>query len=237
MESEGIHELTAAYALHALDPVEEREFEEHLRRCSRCQEELASLQETAAALAHGVPAPPPSAALRGRILHQIAEEKRRERSTVVPFRRRLAFPVAASLAAAAAAVAIGLGIWAGSLSSSLSEERAARAGEEEALAVLANADARRIPLSGAEGVLVVARTGEAALLVSGLARAPEDREYEVWVIENGSPSPAGLFSGGPSSAVALERHVPDGATVAVTLERRGGVSKPTGIPLLSAELV
>ncbi len=60
MDSDAPHELTAAYALDALDAAEERAYEEHLARCPRCREELASLTETAGALAYGVePATPP----------------------------------------------------------------------------------------------------------------------------------------------------------------------------------
>ena len=38
MEPGTIHELSAAYALDALDPAEEREFEQHLRTCEQCRE-------------------------------------------------------------------------------------------------------------------------------------------------------------------------------------------------------
>ena len=50
METDAIHELTAAYALDALDEADEREYEDHLARCPRCREDLASLGEAAAAL-------------------------------------------------------------------------------------------------------------------------------------------------------------------------------------------
>ena len=43
MERTGIHELSAAYALDALDGDERREFEEHLTHCADCRQEVASL--------------------------------------------------------------------------------------------------------------------------------------------------------------------------------------------------
>ncbi|MGZ4441003.1 MAG: zf-HC2 domain-containing protein, partial [Gaiellaceae bacterium] len=46
------HELSAAYALDALEPEDARAFEEHLAHCERCQEEIASFSETARALAY-----------------------------------------------------------------------------------------------------------------------------------------------------------------------------------------
>ena len=45
MEADTLHDLTAAYALDALDPEDAREYEAHLARCERCRGELASLSE------------------------------------------------------------------------------------------------------------------------------------------------------------------------------------------------
>jgi anti-sigma-K factor RskA len=229
MEPDGIHELTAAYALNALDPGDEREYEEHLRHCSRCREELTSLHEATAALAYAVDTPEPPARLRERIL----AESRAERSNVVPLRRRLVLPSLAAAAAAAAGVAIGLGVWGSSLSGTLDEERSARSATERVLALFAEPDASHFPVSGADGTLVVARSGQAGLLLTSLPAAPEGKTYEVWVIEEETPVPAGLFAGGgATSAVPLTRPVPEGATVAVTLERTGGVELPTTDPIL-----
>ena len=67
METE-IHELTAAYALNALDPDEERAYEEHLRHCPRCREDLGELQEAAAALSYLAEGPAPPHDLGDRIV-------------------------------------------------------------------------------------------------------------------------------------------------------------------------
>jgi anti-sigma-K factor RskA len=215
MERTGIHELSAAYALHALDPAERQEFEEHLLHCAECRETVTLFQETAAALAYDVEMPRPPAALKRRILDQA----RRERPNVVPFRRRWAFPAAATVAAVAACAAIGLGIWAATLKSRLAERP------------------ESIGISGASGSLIVSPSGEGTLIVKGLDAAPAGRTYEIWVIQGGNPLPAGTFAGGGGSAVVLTRKVPDDAVVAVTLERAGGVAKPTGTPLIHSEAV
>jgi anti-sigma factor RsiW len=232
MDAHALHQLTAAYALDALDEREEREYEQHLARCPSCRDELTSLSEAASSLAYATDAPAPPTALRERILDQA----RAERPNVVPLRRHWFVPAVSAAAAVAAVVAVGLGIWAASLASDLDGERAARARDERAMAVLADPQARRIPLKGERGTLVVSRTGQAALVVVGLGRAPEGKTYEAWVIEGGKPARAGIFAGGEGAlAVPLRGPVPDGATVAVTLERKGGVNQPTGTPLFSAE--
>jgi anti-sigma-K factor RskA len=230
MEADGIHELTAAYALSALDPDDERSYEDHLRHCVRCREELGSLQEAAASLAYAVDTPVPPARLRERIL---AEARSTAPSNVVPLRRRFTVPVLAAAAAAAAGVAIGLGVWGSSLSGTLDDERVARSATERVLALFAESDASHFPVSGADGTLVVTRDGQAGLLLAGLPEAPEGKTYEVWVIEGDTPRRAGLLTGGGArSAVPLSIPVPAGATVAVTLEPAGGVDLPTSDPFL-----
>jgi anti-sigma-K factor RskA len=225
MEQSEVHALTAAYALDALDEAEEREYEAHLRGCESCREELAAFTDTASALAYAVAAPAPPAGLRDRIV----ETARAERAVVVPFRprRRLTYGLGA-VAAAAAVLAVAFGLWANSLSDSL--DRA-----EETSAILGDPNARSTTLTGASGRLVVGESGDAVLVVSGLARAPSGKAYEVWVIEGETPRPAGLFDGEQDGdVVKLRERVPRGAVVAVTLEREGGVSAPTKRPLITA---
>jgi len=76
---------------------------------------------------------------------------------------------------------------------------------------------------------VLTPDGDAALIVNGLAPPPAGKTYEAWVIQDDTPQPAGIFSGGGTqTAFALTRAVPEGATVAVTIEPAGGVDAPTG---------
>src|SRR2546422_449482 len=64
-------------------------------------------------------------------------------------------------------------------------------------------------LSGADGSLLVAASGRAALVVCGLQRAPSEKTYEAWVVVGTTPQPAGLFHGGGTCApVLLSRTVP-----------------------------
>lgn len=218
MEDDLIHDLCAAYALDALEPEDERRFEAHLASCSRCREELAGLSETAAALAYAVPPADPPSGLRTRIL----DAARAERPNVVPLRPRRSAGnvVLATVAAAAACAAVGLGIWAATLHGRLSSSN-------QALSA--------ISLHGAGGSLVRAHNGEATLVVSGLSPAPAGKTYEAWVMHGGKATRAGLFSGSSGTAIVqLTHRVPSGAVVGVTLERAGGVDRPTGTPLVTS---
>jgi anti-sigma-K factor RskA len=216
-----VHELTAGYALDALDPAERAAFEEHLGSCERCREELQGFWQASGALAHAAGGPMPRAALRARIL----EQARNERSNVVPLqRRRFVVPALSSAAAVAAVAAIALGLWATSLSRELD-------GAESELAVLGDPTARTYESANGAADLVVTQSGEAALVVRTLAPAPAGKDYEIWVFEDGVPQRAGLFER-PGVAL-LERPVEPGQTVAVTLEPDGGVDAPTGAPVLT----
>jgi anti-sigma factor RsiW len=225
----GIHELTAAYALDALDPDERRAYEAHLAGCPPCQDELASFAEVTGALAVAASGPAPRAELRERVL----AAARAEPQVVVPFerKRRRTAPVLAGLAAVAAVVALALGLWATLLSSDLDEARSA-------LDVLADPDARTVPLQTGSGRLVVDPRGRAVLVLGGLEKAPSGKTYEVWVIEDGSASPAGLFSAPKKGdPVDVEGTVDVGDVVAVTLEKAGGVPKPSTAPIVASEPV
>ena len=97
-----LHDLTAAYALDALDPDEAEAYERHLSQCEECREQLAELNESATALAFGTVAPAPPPRLRASILDTAAAE----RSNVVPLLRRPWVARGLGVAAAAAACVI-----------------------------------------------------------------------------------------------------------------------------------
>jgi len=233
MERAEIHDLSAAYALDALDADELEAFEEHLARCPECRENVATFQRVAADLAYDVDAPEPPAALRGRILNQAAAE--RPRVVSLP-RRRWAFPLAATAAVAAGIAAVGLAFWAADLSQQLDEVQAEQHRANEALIALIDPSASHFALEGANGVLVVdEESDEGKLVISGLERAPSEMTYEAWVIEGDQPVPAGLFSGGDDQTVVpLTVPVPEGAIVAVTVEPAGGVDQPTQQPIITS---
>ena len=215
-----LHELTAGYALDALDPAERERYEAHLGTCEHCREELQGFWRVTGSLARAAGGPAPRPALRERIL----EQARAERQNVVPLRRRWTVPVLSGAAAVAAIAALALGLWGTSVSRDL--DNATRE-----LAVLGHPDARSYESADGEASLVVTPTGDAALVVRTLEPAPEGKDYEIWVFEGDVPRRAGLFE--QPGVAKLSRPVAPGQTVAVTLEPDGGVDAPTGDPLFT----
>ena len=217
------HELSALYALDVLDDEERAQYEEHLAECERCQVDLRGLREAAAGIGFLATGPSPPAALRERVLERVRAEP--INVTIIRSRRpSFALSIAAAVAVAATAAAVALGVWAATLHHSLSHEQAA-------VSVLGDPHARRVPVQGVAGSLVVAPSGKAALAVD-LPAPPAGKTYEAWVIDGGV-HPDRLFDGAPT---LLERRVGRGTTVKVTLETAGGVDAPTTVPLLSVHV-
>jgi anti-sigma-K factor RskA len=232
----GIHELTAGYALDALDPQERSAYEEHLARCERCRDELSTFWEATASLALAAGGPEPSPDLRERIL----AAARAEPQNVVPLRRRPPFTpvrVWSAVAAVAAVVAIGLGVWAASLHGRLGDANDKLAAEQSTLSVVSDPDGRTVSLAKGDGQLIVAPGGRAVMVVDGLSPAPSGKAYEVWVIRGTTPTRAGLFHGGARSIVPVRGKVGKDAVVAVTLESSDGVDVPTTTPLVASRPV
>lgn len=233
----GIHELTAGYALDALDLEERRAYESHLATCEHCRQELASFWETTEALAVATSGAAPSSALRERILADVRTEPLQNVVPFEPRRRRLA-PALGAVAAVAAVVALALGLWSSNLSSDLGEARAALERERTAAAIVADVNSRTIDLASGNGRLVVDTEGRAALVLDELGPAPAGRTYQAWIIEDDNPISAGVFPGEDGIDVVLvDGDVAEGEIVAVTIERAGGAEFPTRPPLVASNPV
>jgi anti-sigma factor RsiW len=234
----GMHELTAGYALDALDPEERSAYEAHLHGCEQCREELASFWETTEALAVAASGPEPSGALRARILADVRAEPLQNVVAFEPRRRHLATAFAAA-AAIAAVVALAVGLWGSHLSSELDETRSALERQQAAAAILADPEAQSVALQAGDGRLVVAADGQAVLVLDGLDPAPSGKTYELWIVPGGdiaAANRAGTFPGRDGAeVVGLDGTVSQGDVVAVTVEDAGGVDAPTTAPIVASD--
>lgn len=228
------HALLAPYTLDALDDLERRRFEHHLAGCEGCAEELRGLRETTAMLGVAASVRPP-AALRDRVMDEIARTRQLPPGSGRPRSPRRWFPGPALLFTAAAAV-IAIALFAGF--SLLGGGSGPRHPDPKLDAVLAASDARSVDVSlagGGTGTLVVSRSqNRAAIAMSGLPDVPAGHTYELWLLGAGDPRPAGLMRETRGS-----RLIPslDGAThLGVTVERAEGSPAPSGAPIFTLRL-
>ncbi|MEV8437865.1 anti-sigma factor [Actinosynnema sp. NPDC051121] len=232
------HTLIGPYVLDAVSDTERRVFEDHLAGCPTCAQETAELLETTALLAGESEVEPP-AHLRGRVLAAVADTRQVPPGTApedVPAGRTPWLRRTAALAAAAGiAVAVTLGVQAVDTNHRLARDLQAleqvndRTGRVADL--LAAPDAKLVRgevTGGGTGTAVASPAkGEVLFLAHGLARLPDDRTYQLWLIGADGPRPAGLLTAGGGEELVLATGFTGREAVGLTVEPRGGSPRPT----------
>ncbi len=245
-----LHTLTGAYALNALDDDERAAFEAHLPDCDTCRGEVEGFLLTAAMLGSAVAEQPP-AHLKGAILDTVARTRQEPPSAAPTAPWRVAEPTPSSrgparrawmdrlLMPAAAVMAIvvaGLSIVVGNLNRRLDEV----VPSNEVAAVVAAEDLQtwdaELPEGGTARIVYSATRGEGWFVADGLGAVEAGRAYELWLIDDEGPSPAGLFDA--TDGVAAHSFTGDMtgvAAMAVTVEPASGSPQPTTDPIVVVE--
>ncbi|MBC8647039.1 MAG: anti-sigma factor [Thermoanaerobaculia bacterium] len=89
------------------------------------------------------------------------------------------------------------------------------------------------PQPGARGKVFWSDTARRGVIVAGnLQPLPADRQYQLWVFENGKPVDAGVFDVDAAGRALFESKDMSGISgaenFAVTVEPRGGLPQPSG---------
>lgn len=237
-------EMIPAHALSALDATEERALEEHLAECVECRRDLAEWQATAASLALSADPMEPSPQVRDQILRRIQSDK--SPSKVIPLQRpqRNLWNSLGSLGSIAAVILIAALIIAVVV---LWQQNRQLRQPDELVEILSSPGAGMKELSGtneapgASARLVYDSTGRALLIVKGLPRPPQGKQYQLWFIESKrAPRPGNTFSTDSAGRGQSAQHIldvdRDYSVMAVTLEPAGGVQAPTGAIYLRSGL-
>lgn len=235
--NDDLHRLTGAYAADALSAEERAAFERHLQECQACTQEVSELRATTAKLGVAAAEPPP-AHLRDRVLAAATQTRQLPpqpgRARAVGLRR---WPTRALAAAAALllVVAVGLGVQIRELDQRLdtAERQAA-----QVTSVLTAPDVQvHRAESAAASVVASPAQGRAVFVASGLPAVPSSRVYQLWMIDDGGPRSAGLFTldGGHVSQL-MSGQLQGVTAVAVTVEPSGGSPQPTSELMLSIPL-
>ena len=239
-----VHALAGAYALNALPDDERAFFERHLAACDACRLEVDELVQTAAQLGAAVAEPPPPD-LRAKIL--AAADVTRQLPPAPPLIDQRAAATAQGrsrrwLAAVAACLAVALVAVTGvtvNLNRRLEDVHVAAADNEAIVGVLGAKDLETVVMDGtvAGKFLFSPSRNEGVLVAAGLKEPGEDETYELWLIHDGTPVPAGLFRPDADGAAvaAVDGTVRGAELVAVTIEPKGGSKRPTGSVLSSAQ--
>lgn len=261
MTCDEARDQAAGFVLGALTPAEERAVQEHLATCTEAHDEFAELGGVVPALAAAVEQVEPPPALRERILAAAAADLRGRAPAAVPSVAPVPLPppVAApmverprslptrsraprfgwALGLAAVLVIAALGVWNFRLQTQLTDAQAYQQRVEEVLTIARTPGAVMAVLApatagGQDGLIAIAPSGDAAMVVKGLPAAAANEVYEVWVIVGtNDPIPAGALSqsGGLAFMSGKPGPVPVGAVVALTREPGPNPTAPTS-PIL-----
>ena len=260
LEHERWEGLLPLYAMGAVDGEERDELERHLVDCLSCRRDLLALERDLGTLAEapGPMEPPPE--IRERLLRAVStragEAEASERFSTLRW---------SSLVGIAAAILLLLagGLWLQTREAArglrierdrLVRELAAAEDRIESLerqqtALVRELQTLRDPSSehvllagldtapGASGRTVVSPDGDSARFYAfGLPDLPEEEDYELWLIADGTPVPAGVFDVDARGEAVLDvPSLPALETIeawAVTVEPAGGGPAPTGTMVL-----
>ena len=237
MNEQEFAELSAAAALHALSPDDERRFRAALAAHPEWQEAARRDADTAGLLALPVAAVSPPDGIRSALLDRIAETPQTppedEADVARPARRglRTLFALAACIA-----LLVGAGVGAVLLNGYLNRPAAVVAleqieGAEDAQQVSVALDA-----GGTATAHWSAALGKAVLVTDGITTPDDGHTYELWFVRGDAAVSAGTFSVDDGDATTeLQGRMQPGDAIAVTVEPAGG--SPTGAPTSDPVLV
>ncbi|GLY18470.1 anti-sigma factor [Kineosporia rhizophila] len=222
-----LHDLSAAYALDALDEVEQRRFEHHLRECPACAAEVRDFSEAAASLADRVSQPAPHG-LHQRVMAEVSRTRQlpARSSRVV---RRPSWRQALTGAAAALLIAAGatLGGVAWQQHQAAEDARNLADGMARVLTSPERVEVDHTVTGGGTATMVMAE-GDAVLAATGVPDAPHGHGYQMWVIgSDGQVTSGGMLKLENGDGSAFMSDIPTDAQLAVSVEPEGGSKQPT----------
>jgi anti-sigma-K factor RskA len=246
--------LIPAYAIGATDRDETVFVERNLDACPEARQALDDFRELADQLRAEAPPVAPPPALEAKIMAAARMAKPLPAAPVVPAvvarpkTRTSGWPLVAGLAAAVALIvfAVSSVYWSGRVNglNELNTALARRLAENQsALSIVSASGGQSLGLADAASgelssvrLFFVPQTGESVLLADGLNPLPQDRTYQVWLLQDGQPVSVGVFGVDETGRGDLLFTAPQSMTafdiIAITEEPAGGSPQPTSNPLL-----
>jgi anti-sigma-K factor RskA len=237
MNHKRFDEVKDAYVLGALPEQERRELEEYLAAHPERQAEIDELGNVASLLALSPPEQEPSPELRRSIMAVVEAQRppARTRSWLAGVKELLS--VRNLALGAAALLVIGLFSWNMLLQGQVKDLQGQVASLQD------SQQSRMVALAGtgaaqrAEAEVILLKDHKAVLMAEDMPRVPENKTYQIWVIEDDVPQPSGLFEAdGDTVAAVVEKPLDEDDVIAITIEPNGGSQQPTTDPMLTAKL-
>jgi anti-sigma-K factor RskA len=232
LQHEEVAELIPAYVLGAVPDDEMRLVRAHILSCDLCLAEADRFAETTSSLALSAEAVPLPVGFADRVVAAATGGQTATTEKVAPQRARLprfqwSFIPAASFLVLIIAV----------VSMSVAWYQADRAVQRQERAIAAIIQGHRgIDMQGPGAVATLVPTESGSLFVaSGLKNAPNDRTYQLWLLDGEVPTSAGTFNVDDGLVMFESSKSINGYSgAAVTIEPQGGSPSPTGVQVVTS---
>lgn len=226
-----VQSLMAAYAIGAVPADEVPALRAHILSCETCFTEAESYAEALAALAFASTPEPLPPGFADRVVAAALSETPAGQQEPAAAKRGWFARWTPALGFAAAALAILLVATSIALVNVLGDRERY---ESIVAAMVHDRDALELQgAGGAEGVVVSTEEGT-VLITASLGEAPQGRDYQLWLMKDGVPTPAETFDAEEGVAIVHSRHPLEGFDgAAVTVEPEGGSTQPTTDPVLA----
>ena len=241
MDHKQAEELLESYVVGALDEKELVSLEKHLSEgCDRCDRILSTLSDVPIKLARSAPERDPSPLIKKKILERISSSEYQYKRSGSFGRKYAGWLAAASLGVGLLVVLFRMG--------ALENENQALRNDilemEDVTSLLSSPGMEFIDLRGigpnerAFGKVVYDKNkGNGVVHMYQLPQTPEGMQYQIWVMWEGVPTSAGVFSVDEDGIAVLKlTGLPDPTKIAsfdVTIEPAGGLVSPTGMMYLT----
>lgn len=228
-----LRELIAPVALGAATRDEVIQVEAHARGCAHCREELDALRATADVLALAPEEVEPSPDLRGRVMAQVRTEAAARTAAEEPAgtggrhpgRLRALLRPWPATALALAAIAAALLVWNIAL-------QVQPGGPDRVTAIAVTGTEAAPGISGR--VISVGDEETLVVRLEGLEPLPPGEAYQLWTIDGGVPTSAGVFRPDAAGrAVVVASGATDAEAIGLTAQPEANTTAPEG-PLLMA---
>lgn len=241
MDHKQAEELLESYVIGALDADELVSLEKHLSEgCERCDNILSSLSDVTINLARSAPEKEPSPLIKKKLFTHISSSEVQIKSSASYGRKYAGWLSAAALGVGVIFVLLRIG--------TLEDENLALRNRllemEDVTSLLSSPGMEFIDLRGigpnerAFGKVVYDKNkGNGVVHMYQLPKTPEGMQYQIWVMWEGVPTSAGVFSVDEDGIAVLKlTGLPDPTKIAsfdVTIEPEGGLVSPTGMMYLT----
>ena len=232
MEEPHVFDSLPAYALRSLDASEAKMVAQHLAGCHICRSELQVFQEVAGQIALAAPQAELALDLQPRLIERIHSLNQQRPQKPWLARRLIPIGAMASLLLIGALAISNLVLW------QRLDQLDVLAGPLGMRAIaLQNTDAA----PAASGFVIVSADGEdGVLVVDELPKLDAQREYQLWLVRNGSTTSGAVFSVDESGYRGMRIEAPQSlltySSVLITIEPVGGSVEPNGEHVLAGSL-